>query len=159
MARPHRVVRRVSVANSIPLVIIIPPLQARLRPALLALLGDADGEVRGQAVNFWHSALPQELDERWRILLADSLDCASVWVRLRQSLHLFSPPRIDQMSDSDYRGQHQTSNAKNHIDIWRCHGIFLPKIWHKPVPKVTKESCSERTADGGTIKQGMCSLP
>ncbi len=48
---------------------------------MLALLGDAEGEVRGQALAFWHSALPQELDERLRILLADSLDCASVWVR------------------------------------------------------------------------------
>ncbi len=55
--------------------------QARLRPALLALLGDADGEVRDQALTFWHSALPQALDERLRILLADSLDCPSRWVR------------------------------------------------------------------------------
>lgn len=57
--------------------------QARLRPALLALLGDTDGELRGQALAFWHSALPQALDERLRILLTDSLDCPTRWVRPR----------------------------------------------------------------------------
>ena len=54
--------------------------QAALRPPLLALLGDADGELRARAVQFWHSALPRSLGGRLRALLADSLDQPGAWV-------------------------------------------------------------------------------
>lgn len=55
-------------------------LQARLRPPLLTLLGDADAEVQGQALAFWHSALPHTLSERLAALLADPSEGASTWV-------------------------------------------------------------------------------
>ena len=55
-------------------------LQAKVRPPLLAMLGDADSEVQGQALAFWHSALPRTLSARLAALLSDSLDDASTWV-------------------------------------------------------------------------------
>ena len=55
-------------------------LQAKLRPPLLILLGDADPEVQGQALAFWHSALPRTLSARLATLLSDTLGDASAWV-------------------------------------------------------------------------------
>ncbi len=44
------------------------------------LLGDADPDVQGQALAFWHSALPRTLSARLAALLSDSLEDASAWV-------------------------------------------------------------------------------
>ena len=62
--------------------------QAKLRPPLLALLGDADAGLRGRALQFWHSALPRALGPRLRALLADSLEQPGAWVRSDSVLKL-----------------------------------------------------------------------
>ena len=56
-------------------------VQVKLRPPLLAMLGDADPEVQGRALAFWHSALPRSLSARLASLLSDTLEVASAWVR------------------------------------------------------------------------------
>ena len=55
-------------------------VQVKLRPPLLAMLGDADPEVQGQALAFWHSALPRTLSARLASVLSDTLEDASAWV-------------------------------------------------------------------------------
>ena len=58
-----------------------PAMHPRLRPALLAYLGDGHAELRGEALEFWHRELPKELPGRLKTLLQDSLDCAGPrWV-------------------------------------------------------------------------------
>ncbi|KAK9832515.1 hypothetical protein WJX81_003666 [Elliptochloris bilobata] len=54
-------------------------LRPRLRPPLLALLGDPDPALRSQVLHFWNTALSGSLPERLRELLADSLDGAGQW--------------------------------------------------------------------------------
>ena len=55
-------------------------MQARLRPPLMAMLGDADAEIQGRVLAFWHSALPRTLSCRLAALLCDNLDMATSWV-------------------------------------------------------------------------------
>ena len=46
----------------------------------MAMLGDADAEIQGQVLAFWHSALPRTLSGRLAALLCDNLDIATSWV-------------------------------------------------------------------------------
>lgn len=50
-----------------------PALHAGLRPPLLAMLGDPEGGLRGQAVSFWDAVLPKSAGLRLQALLQDSL--------------------------------------------------------------------------------------
>lgn len=65
-----------------------PAVRPRLRPGLLAFLGDAEAGLRDDALEFWHRELPQEVPARLRALLQDGLACAApLWVR-------FCPPMV-----------------------------------------------------------------
>ena len=57
-----------------------PAMHAALRPALLSMLGDADPTIRGQALEFWDSALPKHVGLRLQALLQDSLTNAGLLV-------------------------------------------------------------------------------
>lgn len=46
----------------------------------MAMLGDADAEIQGDVLAFWHSALPCTLSGRLAALLCDNLDMATAWV-------------------------------------------------------------------------------
>ena len=46
----------------------------------MAMLGDADAEIQGRVLAFWHSALPRTLSCRLAALLCDNLDMATSWV-------------------------------------------------------------------------------
>ena len=46
----------------------------------MAMLGDADAELQGQVLAFWHSALPRTLSERLAAMLSDNSNTASSWV-------------------------------------------------------------------------------
>lgn len=48
-------------------------MHAVLRPALLAMLGDPDPQLRAEALGFWNSALPKAVGLRLQSLLQDSL--------------------------------------------------------------------------------------
>ena len=50
-----------------------PAMHAVLRPALLAMLGDPDPQLRAEALGFWNSALPKAVGLRLQTLLQDSL--------------------------------------------------------------------------------------
>ena len=52
----------------------------------MAMLGDADAEIQGQVLAFWHSALPRTLSGRLAALLCDNLDIPSSWVWHMQCL-------------------------------------------------------------------------
>ena len=58
-----------------------PALHAVLRPPLLAMLGDPDAKLRGEAVGFWDAALPKSAGHRLQALLQDSLEQPANLVR------------------------------------------------------------------------------
>lgn len=61
-----------------------PAMRPRLRPPLLAFLGDAAAGLRGEALDFWHRDLPEEVAPRLQALLQDGLACTGpLWVRSR----------------------------------------------------------------------------
>ena len=53
----------------------------------MAMLGDADAEIQGNVLAFWHSALPRTLSGRLAALLCDNLDMATSWVWLMLCLN------------------------------------------------------------------------
>ncbi len=57
-------------------------MHAVLRPALLAMLGDSDSQLRVEALTFWDSALPKVVGLRMQALLQDSLADPGNLVRL-----------------------------------------------------------------------------
>ena len=59
-----------------------PALHAVLRPPLLAMLGDPDATLRGEAVSFWDAVLPKLAGLRLQALLQDSLEEPVNLVRL-----------------------------------------------------------------------------
>ena len=59
-----------------------PALHALLRPPLFALLADPNPELRREALQFWHSELPQTLPQRLQAVLQEPLQAPGTLVRV-----------------------------------------------------------------------------
>ena len=59
-----------------------PALHGLLRPPLFALLADPDPGLRLEALQFWHSELPQRLNQRLQAVLEQPLQAPGTLVRL-----------------------------------------------------------------------------
>lgn len=59
-----------------------PALHGLLRPPLFALLADPDPELRREALQFWHSELPQRLPQRLQAVLQEPLQTPGTLVGL-----------------------------------------------------------------------------